>query len=193
MMRGSDTMAQRKSTSKRSSDARKTKAERLRLDEHALPEGHAELAQREERWRSVFENSAVGVALTDLNGQYIVTNPAYQAMLGYTDEELQQLSFLDITLEEYRDHNWALVEELHEGKRRQFQIEKQYRRKNGSQVWVRNNVSLVPGTERVPPFIITLSEDITERKHAEEGLSTSEVKLRQVIDTLDRLRTIIVI
>ena len=43
----------------------------------------------EERWRSVFENSAVGVALTDLNGRFIATNPVYQKMLGYTEQELQ--------------------------------------------------------------------------------------------------------
>jgi PAS domain S-box-containing protein len=100
---------------------------------------------------------------------------------------LQQLRFLDITLEEYRDHNWALVEELVAGKRRQFQIEKQYRRKDGSLVWVRNSVSLVPGTQRVPRFIMALSEDITERKQSEEALKADQIKLRQVIDTIPAL------
>ena len=108
-------------------------------------------------------------------------------MVGYTDEELQQFRFLDITVEQYREHNWALVEELLEGKRRQFQIEKQYRRKDGSLVWVRNGVSIVPGTEKVPRFIMALSEDITERKQAEEALQAGEVKLRQVIDAIPAL------
>ena len=66
-----------------------------------------------------------------------------------------------------------------EGKRRQFQIEKMYLRKDGSLIWVSNNVSLVPGTEGVPRFIMALSEDITERKRGEEALQRSESYLRE--------------
>jgi PAS domain S-box-containing protein len=132
------------------------------------------LRKSEERWRSVFENSAIGVALTDLNGRFLATNHVYQKVTGYTEEELCALCFLDVTHEDYREANWALVTELLEGKRRQFQIEKKYLRKDGSSIWVSNNVSLVPGTERVPRFIMALSEDITQRKRAEEALQRSE-------------------
>src|SRR3981081_3756624 len=132
------------------------------------------LRKSEERWRSVFENSAIGVALTDLNGRFLATNPVYQTIVGYTEEELRALYFLDVTHEDYREANWTLITELLEGKRRQFQIEKKYRRKDGSSIWVTNNVSLVPGTERVPRFIMALSEDITQRKRAEETLQRSE-------------------
>jgi PAS domain S-box-containing protein len=132
------------------------------------------LRKSEERWRSVFENSAIGVTLTDLNGRFLATNRVYQTIVGYTEEELRAVSFLDLTHEDYRQANWALITELVEGKRRQFQIEKKYRRKNGSLIWVSVNASLVPGTERVPRFIMALSEDITERKRAEEALKRSE-------------------
>src|SRR6266436_572877 len=135
------------------------------------------LRKSEERWRSVFENSAIGVALTDLNGRFLATNHVFQAMVGYTEEELRALCFLDLTHEDYREANWALITELLEGKRRQFQIEKKYRRKDGSSIWVSNNVSLVPGTDRVPRFIMALSEDITQRKRAEEALRASEASL----------------
>src|SRR5882724_6984144 len=132
------------------------------------------LRKSEERWRSVFENSAIGVALTDLNRRFLATNHVFQAMVGYTEEELRTVNFLDLTHEDYREANWTLITELVEGKRRQFQIEKKYRRKDGSSIWVSNNVSLVPGTERVPRFIMALSEDITQRKRAEEALLRSE-------------------
>src|SRR6202011_746474 len=117
--------------------------------------------------------------LTDLNARYLVTNHVYQTIVGYTEEELRALDFLSVTHEDYREANWALITELAEGKRRQFQIEKKYRRKDGSLVWVSNNVSLVPGTERVPRFIMALSEDITERKRAEEALQRSEANLAE--------------
>src|SRR5882762_2520574 len=137
------------------------------------------LRKSEERWRSVFENSAIGVALNDLNGRFLATNHVYQTIVGYTEEELRAVNFLDVTHEDYRQANWALITELVEGKRRQFQIEKQYRRKDGSLIWVSNNVSLVPGTERVPRFIMALSEDITQRKRAEEALRKSEALLHE--------------
>ena len=143
---------------------------------------HAEdaLHKSEERWRAVFENSAIGVALTDLRGRFLATNSAFQKILGYTEEEIGSLTFLELTHEDYRESNWQLVTELLEGKRRQFQIEKQYRRKDGSLIWVSNNVSLVPGSKSMPRFLMALSEDITERKRAEEALRKSQTKFAHV-------------
>jgi PAS domain S-box-containing protein len=135
------------------------------------------LRKSEERWGAVFENSAIGVALTDLSGRYLATNSAYQQMLGYTGEEIGKFTFLELTHPEYRESNWQFIAELIEGKRTQFQIEKQYRRKDGSLVWVSNNVSLVPGTESTPRFIMALSEDITERKRTEETLQRTQAEL----------------
>ena len=147
-------------------------------------QAEAALRKSEERWRSVYENSAIGVALTDLDGRFLAVNRAYEKMLGYTEEELRKLTFLEITEEDYRDDNWESVSELLEGKRQQFQIEKQYRRKDGTLRWVSNNVSLVPGTESMPRFIMALSEDITDRKQAEAALRKSERELRTIIETI---------
>src|SRR6195256_4342926 len=157
------------------------------IDVTEQAQARIELEKSEERWRSVFENSAIGVALTDLNGRFLATNHVYQTIVGYTEEELRALCFLDVTHEDYREANWTLITELLEGKRRQFQIEKKYRRKDGSSIWVTNNVSLVPGTERVPRFIMALSEDITERKRAEEALRSHEQNLRLLVDTIPGL------
>ena len=126
------------------------------------------LRRSEQRWRAVFENSAIGVALTDMTGRFLATNSAYQQILGCSEEELTKLTFLELTLEDDHKRNRALVAELIDGKRSQFQIEKQYRRKDGRLIWVSNNVSLVPGTEDSPRFLMALSEDITERKRAED-------------------------
>jgi PAS domain S-box-containing protein len=135
------------------------------------------LRKSEQRWRAVFENSAIGVALTDHNGRFLATNHFFQVIVGYTEEELREVNFLDLTHEDYRQANMALMTELLEGKRRQFQIEKKYRRKDGSLIWVSNNVSLVSGTEREPQFVMALCEDITERKRAEDALRASEASL----------------
>jgi PAS domain S-box-containing protein len=158
-------------------------------NENALLETHAKLARSEERWRSVFENSAIGVALCALDGHFIAANPVFQKMLGYTEQELKQFSFIDITVEDDRDLNLALIKELMEGKRRQFQIEKQYRRKDGGAVWVRNTVSAVPGSEQLPGFLMALSEDVTERRLVEEALNETRSELARMarVTTLSTL------
>jgi PAS domain S-box-containing protein len=155
--------------------------------DEALSEAHARIVQSEERWRSVFENSAIGVVLADLNGRIIAANPVFLNMLEYTEEELGQFSFIDITVEEDRKLNRVLIEELLTGKRKQFQIEKRYRRKNGNTVWARTSVSVVPGTERVPRFLMALSEDVSDRKRTEEALKSSERELSSIINTIPTL------
>ncbi len=107
------------------------------------------LRKSEERWRAVFENSAVGIALTDLNGRFLAANVAYQNMLGYSEAELRALSFIDITHEDDREGNWKLATELRQEQRQYYAIEKRYRRKDGHLIWVNVHVSLVP--ERTSP------------------------------------------
>lgn len=152
-----------------------------------LPSPSEVVTQRERtealRWRSVFENSAIGVALADANGRVLATNAAFQRMLGYSESEFEGMAFLEITHADYREHNWALFNELLEGKRDQFQIEKQYWRKDGTLVWVRNNVSVVPQTENTPRYVLALSEDITERKRAEEALELSEERAGLILNS----------
>ena len=137
----------------------------------------------EERWRTAFENSAIGITMADFAGRYFASNKVFQNLLGYTESELYQLTFLDVTYEEDRRANQELVKELVEGKRQHFEIEKRYCRKDGSLVWVRNNVALVPGMADVAPFWFAVVEDITERKQEESARRYSEERHRLVVET----------
>ncbi|HEX5410681.1 MAG TPA: sigma 54-interacting transcriptional regulator [Terriglobia bacterium] len=136
----------------------------------------------EERWRSVFERSAIGVAFSDERGRFLDVNPAYQKILGYSEQELRKLSFYDITPDEFRESNRSLATELWTGRTQQYQFEKPYRRKDGSLVWVLLHASLVPGTGNVPRFAMALCEDITERKQAEDSLRKSEERRRTLLE-----------
>ena len=135
-----------------------------------------------ERWRAVFEKSAIGVALTDVNSRFLGVNRAYEKLLGYSEEELQELSFFDITPEKFRESNRELVTDLWAGNLDQYELEKPYRHKDGSLVWVRLHASIVPGTASVPRFAMALCEDITERKRAEESLRKSEERWRTLLE-----------
>ncbi|MBZ5521738.1 MAG: PAS domain S-box protein [Acidobacteriia bacterium] len=136
----------------------------------------AEEARREieDRFRAIFENSAVGIALTNPNGVFTAANHAYQRMVGYTEDELRSLSFIDITYEEDRPVNLELRAQLWQGRLQQFQMEKRYRHKDGRLFWARNTVSLAPGTETTPRFGMAIVEDITEQRLLEEQLRQSQ-------------------
>jgi PAS domain S-box-containing protein len=135
--------------------------------------------QSDERWRAAFENSAIGIMMADVNGRFFAANRAFRNMLGYSERELYQLTFLDVTYEEDRHSNLKLVRELVEGKRRRFQIEKRYRCKDGALLWVRSNATLVHAADGKGSFWFNVVEDITERKHMEDELRLQIDRLRE--------------
>src|SRR5919201_764927 len=136
--------------------------------------------QTEQRWRTVFERLAMGITMADFTGRFFAANSVFQNMLGYTESELYQLTFVDVTYEEDRKANLELVRELVEGKRQYFPLEKRYCRKDGALFWARANVALVPGMGSVAPFWFNVVEDITERKEAQHALQTTQVECARV-------------
>src|SRR5246127_3337611 len=141
------------------------------------------LQQSEQRWQTAFANSAIGIMMRDRTDHIFVSNRAFRNMLGYTESELHQLRQIDVTFEEDRELNLELIGELWQGTRQHFQIEKRYRRKDGTLVWARNNVSLVPGTGVVAPFLFTIVEDITRRKQEESERLYIEQRYRVMVET----------
>jgi len=137
------------------------------------------LRASEERWRKLFENSSAGIALVTPDGRYIAANLALQKMLGYTEEELQRLTALEVSHEEDRAGTEAILAESVDGQRRDYRIEKRYRRKDGNVIWADVTSTLVPATGSAPAFFATVVVDITERKRAEEELLQKEVSLRE--------------
>ena len=98
--------------------------------------------------------------MADFTGHFFAANSGFLNMLGYTESELYQLTFADVTYEQDRKANQELAGELVEGKRQHFEIEKRYYRKDGTLLWVRTNVALVPAVDGVAPFWFGVVEDI---------------------------------
>jgi PAS domain S-box-containing protein len=142
------------------------------------------LRETEKRFRKVFEEAAVGMALMDMQGKMLDSNPALQKMLGYDKEELQQLSYKEYTHPKDLTTSKRLYIELMEGKRDSYTREKRYIRKDGRVVWGQVTVSLLRGPAGEPQYTIVMTEDITQRKLAEEEIRTYQVKLQSLASEL---------
>lgn len=118
------------------------------------------LRETDAKWQSVFNSAAIGVAITDMTGRFLRVNPTYERFLAYSEEELRQFRFIEVTHEAFRAHNSDLIKQCLDGKRRQFLIEKLYRRKDGVPTWVRNNVSIIRDQAGAPRYIMALAENV---------------------------------
>ncbi len=128
------------------------------------------LRASEERWRRLFENSSAGIAFCAPDGRFIAANLALQKMLGYTKEELQGLTPLELALEEDRAATEARIAESAAGQRRDYRIEKRLLRKDGSVIWTDISAVFVPTTGSAPAFFAAVIVDISDRKRAEEEI-----------------------
>ena len=138
----------------------------------------------EERFRAVFENAAVGIAV----GSYTTgtgidqVNPIFASMLGYTPEELCHLGMEDLTFPDDIPASKELVSQLVEGTRSHGAIEKRYVKKDGSLMWAQTTVSSIFDKHGQYLNSIALIQDITERKRADVALRVSEERYRALYD-----------
>lgn len=126
----------------------------------------AALEKSEARFRGIFEQAAMGIALVNMNGYLIQSNPATQKMLGLNETQLQQKLFnkffypYDTTVEQ------EFNQQLLDNERTHYQMEKYFFRQDSPMLWARLTTSLVREATGKPRYIIQMIEDITERKRA---------------------------
>ena len=137
----------------------------------------ATLRASEARWRSMFEASAVGIAVMDQDNHFAAANEAFQRMIGYTGEELQSLGPLDITHEDDRETAQEMLEHVQSGKPEDYHSEKRYRCRDGRVIWVRVSTARALDPDIPLPGTPAIIEDITERKRAEGDLHNAREAL----------------
>ena len=138
------------------------------------------LQASEERWRSMFEASNLGISIIGQDLHYVATNSAFQAMLGYTANELLGLTPVDVTAEEDLDVTRTRLAELQQGERHHYEAVKQYRRKDGTILWGHVYASAVQDVESGAKMIIGTLIDITATRHAQDALRASQSKLAHI-------------
>ena len=143
-----------------------------------------ELRQSEARFRSMFENAGVGMALVGLDRRPIALNEAMLRMTGYSHEELMQMAGGDIIYPPDNQVGQQEYAELLKGQRASYQMERRYMRKNGQVYWVRMNNSVVRDAEGQPLYLVTMVEDIDAQKQAQEELRISEARFRAMFENM---------
>jgi len=151
---------------------------RLRL----IPTG-----ERDRLIASMFEHAAVGIALVDMDGHPIESNPALHRMLGYSAEELGQMVFTDFTHPEDAAADWELFEELCRGARDHYHMTKRYIRKDGELVVGHLTVSLLRNDAGEPEYAIGMVEDVTTREATVEQLRETETKFRALVEQISAI------
>jgi len=126
------------------------------------------------RFRAIFDAAPMGIVQCDMKGRVLKSNPAVARMLGYSRDELRGMHFRDFTHPEDVDRDVRLFEELVAGEREAYELELRYRKKDGGSGWVHLTVSLVRAHDREAQFAIAMTEDITERKRAEQQLRKAQ-------------------
>lgn len=146
-------------------------------------------ADSERRFRSVFDMAGAGVALVDRQGRWLQVNDHLCEILGYAREELVGHSFLEITPPEDHDREDGWQETFASGRIRSAGVEKRYRTRAGSEVWVEVTATLVRDPLGVPEYYICLIQDLTRRKDAEAEAARQQSQLAHLarIHTLQQM------
>ena len=148
----------------------------------ALKQTEAARRESEERFHAAFEQAGVGMGLRDIDPhkpRWLRVNRKLCDILGYTSDELLQITTIDLTPPEERDVAIDYNQRLLRGEIKDYSREKRYVRKDGRIIWTNLTMSVVNNPNGRPTHIISVIEDITESKRAQEEIITLNAELEQ--------------
>ncbi|MFB9993335.1 diguanylate cyclase [Deinococcus oregonensis] len=140
------------------------------------------LRDSEERFRTTFDQAAVGIAHIQLDGHWLSVNNKLCEIVGYSPAELVELTFQDITHPDDLEADLALVGQLLRGEIRTYSLQKRYLRKGGEQIWINLTVALVHAGDGSPRYFISVIEDISDIKAAEAALRAARDELESRVE-----------
>lgn len=133
-----------------------------------------ELIQSELKFRTIFDQAAIGIArLNSLSGKILETNTKYRELLGYTSEELNRLDYMQLTHPEDHKEDHKNMQRIISGEIREYTLNKRIIQKNGGIVWVKMTVSTLSENGLGPDEHVALIENITEKRLSELNLNKS--------------------
>jgi PAS domain S-box-containing protein len=147
----------------------------------------AALAESERQFRSTFEQAAVGIAHVGLDGRWLLVNARLCEILGYSESDLQQLTFQQLTHPDDLASDLTQVEALLAGTLKTYVMEKRYRHRDGHMVWTNLTVALQRDEAGAPNRFISVVEDIADRRAMEAALQDSMARFRNLVEALPQM------
>jgi PAS domain S-box-containing protein len=141
-----------------------------------------DLRESEERYRVVFDNAAIGIDTLDRYGRITKVNQALCNMLGYTENELKELTFEEITHPDDRRISKQELESHIGGENPSYRLEKRYLRKNGEVCWCDLSTSSIKDGNGYQTGTVGVIADITKRKKAEQELLAYSNEIKDLYD-----------
>ena len=135
------------------------------------------LERNEESFIKTFDNSIIGMAMVGFDGKFIKVNKSLANSLGYSANELTELTFQDLTHPEDLAKNVSLLQKVLDHELESYQIEKRYVHKNGSLVYVVLTTTMVKDLDGNPSYMISQVQDITSKKEAEHNFKETSERL----------------
>ena len=129
------------------------------------------LRDSEERYRLTFEQAAVGIAHVSNEGHHLRVNQKLCEIVGYTQADLRKLTINEISHPADLKADVAQAHRVAAGELDQYSTEKRLIRKDGSAVWVNQTMSAVRHSDGRLDYLVSVIEDVTERKQAEFALA----------------------
>jgi PAS domain S-box-containing protein len=146
------------------------------------------LAESESHLRAIFDQAAVGIALRQTDGHWIQVNQRLCEILGYTREELLATTSVELTPPDERGIAIDYNQRIARGEIASYVREKRYLRKDGSAVWVNISVNVAHRPGGSATHTVTVVEDISARKEAEQQARAADERLREALrDTNEEL------
>jgi len=146
------------------------------------------LRESEERYRSTFEQAAVGIAHTSKAGHFLRVNPKLCEILDYPQEALRKLTIREITHPSDLRAELAQYEKVSAGELDQYSTDKRLIRKDGSAVWVNQTISAVRESDNRLNYFVCVIEDVTERKKAEWALADAAHHQKSLFRLVDHFQ-----
>ena len=134
----------------------------------------------EEKFRRIFEEGQFGITIAGPDFRFIASNPAFCEMIGYSEEELQQMTFADITHPDRVNEDTEKVIAMREGRANQMRVEKRYVKKNGELLWGSLISTAIRDEQGKVVYYLAMVKDISDLKAAEEALQKQIIEYKSL-------------
>ncbi len=128
------------------------------------------LRRNEELFRAIFEQAAVGISYGPFGESYGRFNQKYCEIVGYTPDELRQMSFADITHPDDVELDKEYLRRMVSGEIKNYSIDKRFIRKDGNIVWTHLSASIIQHTSENKSYILAILQDIDQKKRSEQEM-----------------------